>query len=56
MSAQVCIAGVYADECSYEHRNIEEPAILLGGAFVVDVASHAEEHGAEKEKQRQTAS
>ncbi|PNY29525.1 Sedoheptulose 1,7-bisphosphatase [Tolypocladium capitatum] len=23
---------------SYEHRSIEEPAVLLGGAFVVDVA------------------
>lgn len=23
---------------SYEHHNIEEPAILLGGAFVVDMA------------------
>lgn len=22
--------------CSYEHHNIEEPAILLGGAFVVE--------------------
>jgi hypothetical protein len=22
---------------SYEHHNINEPAILLGGAFVVDV-------------------
>ena len=21
---------------SYEHHNVEEPAILLGGAFVVD--------------------
>lgn len=23
---------------SYEHHNVEEPAILLGGAFVVDIA------------------
>lgn len=23
---------------SYEHHNIEEPAILLGGSFVVDIA------------------
>jgi hypothetical protein len=23
--------------CSYEHNNIDEPAILLGGSFVVDV-------------------
>jgi sedoheptulose-bisphosphatase len=22
---------------SYEHKSIEEPAVLLGGAFVVDV-------------------
>ncbi|KAI9722530.1 MAG: hypothetical protein M1828_004525 [Chrysothrix sp. TS-e1954] len=26
---------------SYEHRNIEEPAILLGGAFVVDAVEDA---------------
>lgn len=23
---------------SYEHHNVEEPAILLGGAFVVEVS------------------
>jgi sedoheptulose-bisphosphatase len=23
---------------SYEHRNIDEPAILLGGSFMVDVS------------------
>lgn len=23
---------------SYEHHNIDEPAILLGGAFVVNIA------------------
>lgn len=28
---------------SYEHHNIEEPAILLGGAFVVDVVEKEEE-------------
>jgi hypothetical protein len=22
---------------SYEHHNIDEPAVLLGGAFVVDI-------------------
>jgi len=27
---------------SYEHFNIEEPAILLGGSFMVDVVEHAE--------------
>jgi sedoheptulose-bisphosphatase len=31
---------------SYEHHNIHEPAILLGGAFVVDVVETvAEEKG-----------
>lgn len=24
-------------DSSYEHHNIDEPAILLGGAFVVDI-------------------
>ena len=28
---------------SYEHHNIEEPAILLGGAFMVDVVENVEE-------------
>ena len=23
-------------KCSYEHHNMNEPAIVLGGAFVVD--------------------
>jgi len=27
---------------SYEHHNIKEPAILLGGSFMVDVVEHAE--------------
>lgn len=30
--------------CSYEHHNIDEPAILLGGAFVVDIAEKAAGH------------
>jgi hypothetical protein len=29
-------------DCSYEHHSIEEPAILLGGAFVVDVVEKEE--------------
>ncbi|KAH0533536.1 hypothetical protein FGG08_007683, partial [Glutinoglossum americanum] len=29
---------------SYEHHNIEEPAVLLGGAFVVGVEEHAANH------------
>lgn len=33
---------------SYEHHSIEEPAILLGGAFVVDVVER-EREGEEKE-------
>jgi broad specificity phosphatase PhoE len=28
---------------SYEHHRVEEPAILLGGAFVVDVIEKEEE-------------
>ena len=28
---------------SYEHHSIDEPAILLGGAFVVDVVEKEEE-------------
>jgi len=28
---------------SYEHHNIEEPAILLGGAFMADVVENVEE-------------
>jgi hypothetical protein len=28
---------------SYEHHSIDEPAILLGGGFIVDVADDAEE-------------
>jgi len=28
---------------SYEHHSIDEPAILLGGAFMVDVVKHVEE-------------
>jgi imidazoleglycerol phosphate dehydratase HisB len=28
---------------SYEHHSIEEPAILLGGAFVVDVVEKEQE-------------
>jgi len=34
--------------CSYEHRGINEPAILLGGSFMVDVVEAAEEHGKEE--------
>lgn len=30
-------SGICANRCSYEHHRLEEPAILLGGAFVVDV-------------------
>ncbi len=35
---------------SYEHRGINEPAILLGGSFMVDVAETAEEQGKEEVK------
>jgi hypothetical protein len=30
-------------DCSYEHHSIDEPAILLGGGFMVDVVENAEE-------------
>jgi len=36
---------------SYEHHSISEPAILLGGAFVVDVVESVEKE--EEEKLRQ---
>jgi broad specificity phosphatase PhoE len=35
---------------SYEHHNIDEPAILLGGGFMVDVAENAEKLGEEEKK------
>ncbi|EPE26459.1 Phosphoglycerate mutase-like protein [Glarea lozoyensis ATCC 20868] len=37
---------------SYEHKNVEEPAILLGGAFMVDVVENAE-RDQEKEKEKE---
>ena len=36
---------------SYEHHNIEEPAILLGGAFVVDVVEKVEEEKKNEERE-----
>lgn len=30
---------------SYEHHNLEEPAILLGGGFMVDAVEKGEELG-----------
>ncbi|MCJ1353581.1 MAG: hypothetical protein MMC33_003568 [Icmadophila ericetorum] len=35
---------------SYEHHSIEEPAILLGGAFMVDVVENAQEDEAQQVK------
>lgn len=35
---------------SYEHHNINEPAILLGGSFMVDVVEKGEEQGKEEIK------
>ena len=37
---------------SYEHHSVNEPAILLGGAFMVDLVENAEEK--EKEKGKET--
>ena len=33
-----CGLKIEADKLSYEHHNIDEPAILLGGAFIVDLS------------------
>lgn len=35
---------------SYEHHNIKEPAILLGGAFIVDIVDQEEKELKEKEQ------
>ena len=34
---------------SYEHHSIKEPAILLGGAFMVDIVEEKEEELEQKE-------
>jgi hypothetical protein len=44
-----------ADRYSYEHHNINEPAILLGGGFIVDIVEK-EEQKVEEVKAVQTAS
>lgn len=36
------IHGRMLTRTSYEHHSIEEPAILLGGSFMVDAVSKAE--------------
>lgn len=35
---------------SYEHKRLEEPAILLGGAFVVEAVESAKVEGVEEER------
>lgn len=35
---------------SYEHHRLEEPAILLGGGFMVDVAEVSDKGGMEEEE------
>jgi hypothetical protein len=46
VSGTVCERREFANAwCSYEHHSIEEPAILLGGAFVVQVAEKERESG-----------
>ncbi|KAF2281434.1 phosphoglycerate mutase-like protein [Westerdykella ornata] len=40
---------------SYEHHNIEEPAILLGGAFVVDVVEKEQGEKEELRKEKEDA-
>lgn len=37
-----------ADWNSYEHHSLDEPAILLGGSFMVDVVENAQEVAAEQ--------
>lgn len=39
-----------ADGNSYEHHSIEEPAILLGGSFMVDVVESAQIFAGQKEQ------
>ena len=31
-----CLWCIWLTKCSYEHHNIDEPAIILGGQFVVE--------------------
>ena len=38
---------------SYEHHAIDEPAILLGGAFMSDVVESAEEQQAQAQTKAQ---
>lgn len=37
---------------SYEHHSIDEPAILLGGSFMVDVAENSEKEGKLEERSK----
>jgi broad specificity phosphatase PhoE len=41
---------------SYEHHSIEEPAILLGGAFMVEVVEKGEEQGMAEAKEEEKES
>jgi hypothetical protein len=43
MSINVVRLGRADEVISYEHHSIDEPAILLGGAFVVDVVEREQE-------------
>jgi probable phosphoglycerate mutase len=36
-------------EGSYEHHSLEEPAILLGGSFMVDVVESAQVSAGQKD-------
>jgi broad specificity phosphatase PhoE len=38
---------------SYEHHSLDEPAILLGGSFMVDVAEDSERQGRVQEQARE---
>ena len=37
---------------SYEHHSIDEPAILLGGSFMVDIAENSEKEGRVEERSK----
>ena len=40
---------------SYEHHSLEEPAILLGGSFMVDVAENAVKDAEEGQRHEKAA-
>lgn len=45
----VCLLRMILIENSYEHHSLDEPAILLGGSFMVDVVESAQVAAEQKE-------